>query len=157
TGFRPDFSWIRLPFDVGEDGYPVQYRGAAASPPGLYFAGLPFLHSFASMLIAGSARDAERIARHIVKSRAPRHDAESDELVFASASCRPTSSSGTAASRSRRRYGPNQVVSESASPTWRLSPTQATCPSGRINTAGGGGTSPRTGSSHGPAYSASTN
>ena len=40
----------------GEDGYPVQYRGAVASSPGLYFAGLPFLHSFASMLIAGSGK-----------------------------------------------------------------------------------------------------
>ena len=86
SGFRPDFSWIRFPFDVGDDGYPVQYRGAAASSPGLYFAGLPFLHSFASMLIAGSARDAERIARHIVKRRAPQPDAESGEMVLASAS-----------------------------------------------------------------------
>jgi putative flavoprotein involved in K+ transport len=86
TGFRPDFSWIRFPFELGEDGYPVQYRGAAASPPGLYFAGLPFLHSFASMLIAGSVRDAERIARHIAKTRAPQLDAESDEMVFATAS-----------------------------------------------------------------------
>jgi putative flavoprotein involved in K+ transport len=86
TGFRPDFSWIRFPFELGEDGYPVQYRGAAASPPGLYFAGLPFLHSFASMLIAGSARDAERVARHIVNTRAPQLDAESGEVVFASAS-----------------------------------------------------------------------
>ena len=86
TGFRPDFSWIRFPFELGEDGYPVQYRGTAASPPGLYFAGLPFLHSFASMLIAGSARDAERIARHIVKKRAPQLDAESDEMVLATAS-----------------------------------------------------------------------
>jgi putative flavoprotein involved in K+ transport len=86
TGFRPDFSWIRFPFELGEDGYPVQYRGAAASLPGLYFAGLPFLHSFASMLIAGSVRDAERIARHIAKKRAPQLDAESDEIVFATAS-----------------------------------------------------------------------
>jgi putative flavoprotein involved in K+ transport len=86
TGFRPDFSWIRLPFDMGEDGFPVQYRGAAPSPPGLYFAGLPFLHSFASMLIGGSARDSERIARHIVKERAPQLDARSDEMVFAGAS-----------------------------------------------------------------------
>ena len=39
---------------LGDDGYPVQYRGAVASSPGLYFAGLPFLHSFASMLIAGA-------------------------------------------------------------------------------------------------------
>jgi putative flavoprotein involved in K+ transport len=87
TGFRPDFSWIHFPFELGEDGYPVQYRGAAVSAPGLYFAGLPFLHSFASMLIAGTARDAERIARHIVNKRAAQLlDAESDEIVFATAS-----------------------------------------------------------------------
>ncbi len=65
--------------DAATDGYPVQYRGAVASSPGLYFAGLPFLHSFASMLIAGSARDAERVARHIVKERTPRLDAKPDE------------------------------------------------------------------------------
>lgn len=65
TGFRPDFSWIQLPLEVGEDGYPVQYRGAS-STPGLYFVGLPFLHSFASMLIGGAGRDAERIAEQIV-------------------------------------------------------------------------------------------
>src|SRR5207249_7720037 len=72
TGFRPDFSWIRLPLDFGDDGYPVQYRGAVASSPGLYFAGLPFLHSFASMLIAGSGRDSEHVARQILRDRTPR-------------------------------------------------------------------------------------
>jgi putative flavoprotein involved in K+ transport len=66
TGFRPDFSWIHVPFEVGEDGYPVQYRGVVASAPGLYFVGLLFLHSFASMLIAGTARDTERVAKHIL-------------------------------------------------------------------------------------------
>jgi putative flavoprotein involved in K+ transport len=85
TGFRPDFSWLHFPFQLGEDGYPVQYRGAAQSPPGLYFAGLPFLHSFASMLVAGSARDAGRIARQILKGRAPELDAEA-EPALASAS-----------------------------------------------------------------------
>jgi putative flavoprotein involved in K+ transport len=64
TGFRPDFSWIRLPLEIGEDGYPVQYRGVSTTP-GLYFVGLPFLHSFASMLIGGAGRDAERVAEHI--------------------------------------------------------------------------------------------
>jgi putative flavoprotein involved in K+ transport len=64
TGFRPDFGWIRLPLEIGEDGYPVQYRGASTTP-GLYFVGLPFLHSFASMLIGGADRDAERIAEQI--------------------------------------------------------------------------------------------
>jgi putative flavoprotein involved in K+ transport len=69
TGFRPDYSWIRCPFELGDDGYPVQYRGVSPSP-GLYFVSLPFLHSFASMLVAGTGRDAERVARHIVKERA---------------------------------------------------------------------------------------
>jgi putative flavoprotein involved in K+ transport len=69
TGFRPDFSWIRLPLEIGEDGYPVQYRGASTTP-GVYFVGLPFLHSFASMLIGGAGRDAERVAEQI--AAAPR-------------------------------------------------------------------------------------
>lgn len=66
TGFRPDFSWIDVPFAMGDDGYPVQYRGVVESAPGLYFVGLLFLHSFTSMLIAGIGRDAERVAKHIV-------------------------------------------------------------------------------------------
>src|SRR5262249_22067990 len=86
TGFRPDFSWMRFPFEIGEDGYPVQYRGVAVSSPGLYFAGLPFLHSFASMLIAGSGRDAARIARHILNERTPQLDPKPDELALATAS-----------------------------------------------------------------------
>jgi putative flavoprotein involved in K+ transport len=68
TGFRPDFSWIQVPFDTEADGYPVQYRGAVASAPGLYFVGLLFLHSFASMLVRGMCRDAEQVARQIVAS-----------------------------------------------------------------------------------------
>ena len=72
TGFRPDYSWIRMPLEIGEDGYPVQYRGAVDSAPGLYFVGMLFLHSFASMLIAGTSRDAERIAKHIASRPASR-------------------------------------------------------------------------------------
>jgi putative flavoprotein involved in K+ transport len=70
TGFRPDYSWIRLPFELGEDGFPVQYRGVVSSSPGMYVVGLPFLHSFASMLIGGAGRDAERVVRHLVTERA---------------------------------------------------------------------------------------
>ena len=72
TGFRRDFSWIQVPFETGDDGYPVQYRGVVESSPGLYFVGLLFLHSFASMLIRGTARDAERVAKHIAAQRAKR-------------------------------------------------------------------------------------
>jgi putative flavoprotein involved in K+ transport len=60
TGFRPDYSWIDLPLEF-EDGYPRQYRGAAAALPGLYFLGMLFLHSFSSMLVLGAGRDAKRV------------------------------------------------------------------------------------------------
>jgi putative flavoprotein involved in K+ transport len=75
TGFRNDYGWIRLPLPLEPDGYPDQRHGVVASLPGLYFLGLPFLHSFASMLILGAGRDGKRVARHIaarrVKTRAP--------------------------------------------------------------------------------------
>jgi putative flavoprotein involved in K+ transport len=74
TGFRNDYGWIRFPVPTESDGYPEQQRGAVPSLPGLYFAGLPFLHSFASMLILGAGRDGKRVAEHIVAraARAPR-------------------------------------------------------------------------------------
>jgi len=64
TGFGKDVSWIDLPV-TGEDGWPEQERGVCESAPGLYFVGLPFLFSFASMLIGGVGRDAGRVAAHI--------------------------------------------------------------------------------------------
>ena len=76
TGFRPDFSWIDVPFEVGDDGYPVQYRGAVDSAPGLYFVGLLFLHSFTSMLVGGTGRDAERVVKHLVAQPVRRHAAK---------------------------------------------------------------------------------
>src|SRR5262245_56896520 len=53
--------------------------------------------------------------------------------------------------------GPNHVVSAAVSPDSVRSPTQATYPSGRINTAVGGVTVPTTGISHVPTYLASIN
>ena len=64
TGFGKDVSWIEAAV-TGADGWPEQTRGVVESSPGLYFAGLPFLDSFASMLIGGAGRDAKRVARHI--------------------------------------------------------------------------------------------
>lgn len=66
TGFGKDIGWIHLPV-AGEDGWPEQDRGVSTSAPGLYFVGLPFLHAFASMLIGGVGRDAERVAEHIAE------------------------------------------------------------------------------------------
>ena len=69
TGFRNDYGWIRFPLPEDADGFPEQERGAVSSAPGLYFVGLPFLHSFASMLIVGAARDGGRVAKHILSHR----------------------------------------------------------------------------------------
>ena len=65
TGFRNDWDWIRFPVPREDDGYPEQKRGAVPSVPGLYFVGLPFLHSFSSMLVLGAGRDGKRVAKHI--------------------------------------------------------------------------------------------
>jgi putative flavoprotein involved in K+ transport len=64
TGFRLDFTWIDLPV-IQDDGYPAEARGVVPSTPGLYFAGLLFQYSFASMLIGGVGRDADYVAKHI--------------------------------------------------------------------------------------------
>jgi putative flavoprotein involved in K+ transport len=60
TGYKFDYSLVKLPvFD--EDGYPLQERGVTEYP-GLYFIGLPFLHTIKSGLLAGVGDDAAYIA-----------------------------------------------------------------------------------------------
>lgn len=60
TGYHFDFSLVKLPaFD--QDGYPVQKRGVTEFP-GLYFTGLPFLHTVKSGLLAGVGEGAANIA-----------------------------------------------------------------------------------------------
>ncbi|TDD71964.1 portal protein [Jiangella aurantiaca] len=66
TGFRQDFTWIRLPV-LGDDGWPLEERGVVPSSPGLYFTGLAFQSAFSSMLVGGAGRDAEYVARHIAR------------------------------------------------------------------------------------------
>jgi putative flavoprotein involved in K+ transport len=66
TGFRPDYSWIRVPDFVGDDGWPKGVRGAAVAP-GLYFLGVPFTYGFTSMLVAGAGRDAAYVADRIAE------------------------------------------------------------------------------------------
>lgn len=70
TGFTKDTSWIGLPV-TGADGWPEQQHGETTHP-GLYFVGLPFQFSFASMLIGGAGRDAEEVARRIARSMSRR-------------------------------------------------------------------------------------
>lgn len=72
TGFRNRYAWIRFPLPTGADGFPEQDGGAVRACPGLYFAGLLFQFSFASMLILGAGKDGERVARHIARRAAAR-------------------------------------------------------------------------------------
>ena len=63
TGYRLDFSWIRLPlFDA--QGYPRHIRGVTEYP-GLFFVGLRWLYKRRSSFIGGVGDDAEHIAQFI--------------------------------------------------------------------------------------------
>jgi putative flavoprotein involved in K+ transport len=67
TGFHSDFTWIDL--DVFEaSGYPRHVRGITPQP-GLYFLGLPWLHSWGSGRFSGVARDADFIVADIARNR----------------------------------------------------------------------------------------
>ena len=65
TGFRPGFSWIKLPV-FGDREEPLHHRGVVTKEPGLYFVGLRFLHALASDTITGSRKDARYIVKHIL-------------------------------------------------------------------------------------------
>jgi putative flavoprotein involved in K+ transport len=65
TGFRSDYRWIELPIFEGR-GYPVHHRGVTTAR-GLYFIGLPWLHTWGSGRFSGVATDAEHLAERIVE------------------------------------------------------------------------------------------
>ena len=77
TGYAFDFSMIKLPV-VDSDGFPIQTRGVSAFP-GLFFVGLPWLHTAKSGLIFGVSED----ARHIADRIAERHCAGEVRLADA--------------------------------------------------------------------------
>jgi putative flavoprotein involved in K+ transport len=66
VGYTPDFSWVHLPVFTGR-GSPSHIRGVTAVP-GLYFLGLPWLHTWGSGRFASVARDASYLAHHIMHS-----------------------------------------------------------------------------------------
>lgn len=65
TGFGGDFSWLGVP-STDDDGRPVHVRGVSPVP-GIYFIGLPWLHTRKSGLIHGIDEDARWIVEHIVE------------------------------------------------------------------------------------------
>jgi len=62
-GFRPDFGWIDAPVFNGR-GYPEHARGVTPVE-GLYFVGLPWLHTWGSGRFSGIARDAAYLVARI--------------------------------------------------------------------------------------------
>jgi len=63
TGYTFDYSLVKLPV-VDADGYPVQERGVTGYN-GLYFLGMPWLHSRRSGILFGVGDDAAYLAAHI--------------------------------------------------------------------------------------------
>jgi putative flavoprotein involved in K+ transport len=63
TSYKFDFSIVRLPV-LDSDGFPIQQRGVTEYC-GLFFVGLPWLHSAKSGLLYGVGDDAAFIARQI--------------------------------------------------------------------------------------------
>jgi len=63
VGYRPDYSWVHVPVFTGR-GTPSHHRGITAVP-GMYFLGLPWLHTWGSGRFAAIARDAAHVATHI--------------------------------------------------------------------------------------------
>ncbi|MDN4054867.1 MSMEG_0569 family flavin-dependent oxidoreductase [Massilia sp. YIM B02763] len=72
-GLRPDFGWIDAPVFDGR-GHPVHLRGVSEQP-GLYFLGLPWLHTWGSGRFSGVARDAHYLAQHIAAALAGKQHA----------------------------------------------------------------------------------
>jgi putative flavoprotein involved in K+ transport len=66
-GFTPDFSWLDVPVFNGR-GQPQHVRGVTRQQ-GLYFLGLPWLHTWGSGRFSGVARDALYLAEHIDAQR----------------------------------------------------------------------------------------
>jgi len=63
AGYSFDFGLVKLPVTDG-DGFPLQQRGVTGYS-GLYFVGMPYLHTQRSGLLVGVGEDAAYIAQHI--------------------------------------------------------------------------------------------
>ncbi len=77
-GFQPDFAWLDAAVFNGQ-GHPKHYRGVSPQQ-GLYFIGLPWLHTWGSGRFSGVKQDAEYLAKHIAayqrQAEAQRADSE---------------------------------------------------------------------------------
>jgi len=77
TGYRSNFRWINVPVFDGS-GVPAHNRGVTQSP-GLYFIGLPWLHTWGSGRLSGVAEDARYLAE-LIALKMERRDLSQERL-----------------------------------------------------------------------------
>lgn len=77
TGYRSDFRWVDVPVFDGS-GHPSHERGVTTSS-GLYFLGLPWLHTWGSARFCGIQDDANYLAK-LISLRVQRRDASQERL-----------------------------------------------------------------------------
>jgi len=68
TGYRDDYSWVRVPA-VDTEGRLLQKRGVVADVPGVFFLGQEFLFAAASATLPGVGRDARYLAGRVKAQR----------------------------------------------------------------------------------------
>lgn len=74
-GYRADYSWVDVGVFDGR-GHPTHHRGVT-DVPGLFFLGLPWLHTWGSGRFAGIAPDAEHLSERIAEQLAGQVSARS--------------------------------------------------------------------------------
>jgi putative flavoprotein involved in K+ transport len=68
TGFHTDFSWVKLPVFDGRG--KVEHHRGVTRTQGLYFLGLPWLHTWGSGRFSGVKADAEHLLEHVLPKTA---------------------------------------------------------------------------------------
>lgn len=68
TGFKPNFNWIQNE-KMDAKNYPINYRGVSTIN-GLYYLGLPWLHTRGSATLGGVKSDAKYLSDYILNSTA---------------------------------------------------------------------------------------
>ncbi|MEO6598595.1 MAG: FAD-dependent oxidoreductase, partial [Polyangiaceae bacterium] len=81
AGFASDFSWVKPPVLDGR-GFPIHERGVTQAE-GLYFIGLPWLHTWGSGRFSGVGRDADHIVSHLATLLDARPSSEPLQAVTA--------------------------------------------------------------------------